>query len=216
MAFFDFLLGGPGGQLKRHARRVANRDAQAEDREASAHWLAESGTDEALTALCGRFGLQLEHGMKDRKEKDIVFDLLAEHGIKGAAIARRWATQNPHFHHVVRLVEKVEGADAAVSLLLELLSTEQVDNEFKPEKKRDLLISLAERRSARIVAAAAPFLVDFDEGVRHAAVEAIAAQEGDEGAEHLAPALANPKEESTRIKGRLVEIFQQRKWPLPA
>jgi len=215
MAFFDFLLGGPGGQLKRHARRVANRDAQAEDREASAHWLAENGTDEALFALCGRFGLQLEHGMKDRKEKDIVFDLLIEHGAKGATVARRWASDNPHFHHVVRLVEKVEGGDAAVGLLLELLSAEKVDNEFKPEKKRNLLISLAERRSPRIVAAAVPFLVDFDEGVRHAAIEAIAAQEGDEGAESLAAALANPKEESTRIRGRLVEIFQQRKWPLP-
>ncbi|MDP2312304.1 MAG: HEAT repeat domain-containing protein [Pseudomonadota bacterium] len=216
MAFFDFLLGGAGGQMKRHARRIANRDAQAEDREASAHWLAEKGTEEALLAMCSRFALQLEHGLKDRKEKDIVFELLAEHGPRGAAVARRWATENPNFHHAVRLVERIEGPEAAVGLLLDLLEAEQVDQEFKPEKKRNLLISLAERRSAKIVESAQRFLTDFDEGVRHAAIEALAAQEGDAALPHLARALQEPKEESTRIRGRLVEIFQQRKWPLPS
>ncbi len=216
MAFFDFLLGGPAGQLKKHARRIANRDAQAEDREASAHWLAENGSEDALFALCARFALQLEHGLKDRKEKDIVFDLLADHGPRGATVARRWARENPNFHHAVRLVERIEGPDAAVDLLLELLQAEEVENEFKPEKKRNLLISLAERRSDRVVEAAWRFLTDFDEGVRNAAIEALAAQEGDSARPHLAEALGNPKEESTRIRGRLVEIFQQRKWPLPS
>lgn len=215
MAFFDFLLGGPAGQLKRHARRVANRDAQPDDREASAHWLAELGSEDALLALCGRFALQLEHGLKDRKEKDLAFELLVEHGQPAAAVARRWASGNPNFHHAVRLVERIEGPEAALGLLLELLEAEQVEQEFKPEKKRNLLISLAERRSPRVVDAAQRFLVDFDEGVRNAAIEAMAAQEGDSAAPHLARALANPQEESTRIRGRLVEIFQQRKWPLP-
>jgi hypothetical protein len=216
MAFFDFLLGGPAGQIKRHGRRVANRDAQPEDREGSAHWLSENGTDEALFALCGRFSLQLEHGLKDRKEKDLAADLLVGHGAQGAAVARRWAAANLQFHYAVRVVERVEGGDAAVRLLLELLAGESVDNEFKPEKKRNLLIALAERRHADIVTAAARFLPDFDEGVRHAAIEAIAAQEGNAGEVHLRVALANPKEESTRIRGRLLEIFQQRRWAVPA
>lgn len=216
MAFFDFLLGGPAGQLRRHARRVANRDSQAEDREASAHWLAQNGSEEALFAMCARFALQLEHGLKDRKEKDIVFELLTDHGPRGAVVARRWASENPNFHHAVRLVERIEGSEAAVGLLLELLAAEDVEQEFKPEKKRNLLISLAERRSGRVVDAAQRFLVDFDEGVRHAAIEAMAAQEGDAAAQHLARALHNPAEESTRIRGRLAEIFQQRRWPLPS
>jgi hypothetical protein len=214
MAFFDFLLGGPGGQVKRHGRRVQNRDAQPEDRESSAHWLAQQGTEESLFALCGRFALQLEHGLKDRKEKEMVFDLLAEHGPRGSAIARRFAKEHAHFHYAVRLVERIEGSEAAVELLLELLAAEEVENEFKPEKKRNLLIALAERRHPRVVETARRFLADFDEGVRHAAIEALAAQEGDSAVPWLRASLANPKEESTRIRGRLVEIFQQRRWPI--
>ena len=68
-----------------------------------------------------------------------------------------------------------------------------------------------------IAEAAQRFLTDFDEGVRHAAIEAIAAQLGpapeSDGAT-LLPVLLNQKEESTRIRGRLAEIFALRGWPV--
>jgi hypothetical protein len=212
VAFFDFLTGGP--PLKKHARRVTDRDAQAEDREASAHWLSEQAAPEALNALCGRFTLQLEHGLKDKKEKELVFELLCGHGAQGAEVARTFARTNPNFQHPVRVVERVEGAAAATALLLELLAGESVDNELKPEKKHRLLLALAERKDPAIVAAAAPFLADYDEGVRNAAVEALAAQEGDAAQESLGAALLDPKEESTRIRGRIAEIFATRRWAL--
>lgn len=215
MAFFDFLLGGPAGQIKRHARRLANRDSQPEDREASAHWLSENGSEEALLGLFGRFSLQIEHGLKDRKEKDLVSDLLVAHGAPAAAVAKRWARQNLHCLYAVRVVDRIEGGEAAAALLLELLRAEQLENEFKPEKKRTLLIALAERRHPEIAQEAGRFLKDFDEGVRNAAVEAIAAQSDPVCEELLREALANPSEESTRIRGRLAEIFQQRKWTFP-
>lgn len=211
MGVFDLFLGG----LKKHARRVANRDAQAEDREASARWLADSGTEEALVALCGRFNLQLEHSLKDQKEKDLVLDLLAEKGADGTAAVRVFARSSLNFIYALRLVERVEGSEAGTALLLDLVASERVEDEFKPEKKRRLLISLAERRDPRIVEAASRFLVDFDEGVRHAAVEALASQEGDAARLPLFRALTNPREESTRIRGRIGEVFVQRRWGLP-
>lgn len=213
MAFFDFLLGG--SPLKRHARRVANRDAQAEDREASAHWLAEDGSDEALLALCQRFNLQLEHSLKDKKEKDLVFELLAAKGPQGARAVRSFGKSAVAFAWPVRLIERLEGGDAATAFLMELLSQESVDNELKPEKKRNLLIALAERKHPGLVDAARPYLKDFDEGVRHAAIEATAGQDGDAGRDALFDVLRNPKEESTRIRGRVAEIFASRRWAVP-
>ncbi len=212
VAFLDFFTGGP--PLKRHARRMTDRDAQAEDRESSAQWLSDDASEEALTALCGRFALQLEHGLKDKKEKDMVLELLCGHGASGARAARAFALSNPNFAYAVRVVERVSGAESATALLLELLAAESVDNELKPEKKHRLLLALAERKDAAIVQAAAPYLADFDEGVRNAAVEALAAQEGDASREPLAAALLNPKEESTRIRGRLADVFAQRRWAL--
>jgi hypothetical protein len=213
MGFLDFF--SSGGAMKRHVRRMTDRDAQDDDRVASINWLADNGTEEALVGLCNRFGMQLEHQLKDRKEKDMALEALCEKGVQGSAIAKRWAFHNPRFAYAIKVVERVEGSPAAVEVLLEMLAKESVDNELKPEKKHALLIALAERKDARIAAAARPFLADFNEGVRHAAIEAIAAQDGDAGREGLAEALANPKEESTRIRGRLAEIFAQRRWPAP-
>lgn len=212
MAWYDIFT---GNSIAKHGRRVADRDANKDDRLASMHWLAEEGSPEALLALCKRFELQLDHQLKDRDEKDLAIDLLAEKGEAGLSAARAFARRSPSFQNVLRLVDRVEGTSAGTAFLLELLAAESVDEEFKPEKKKHLLVTLAERRDPRIVAAAAPFLADFDEGVRNGALEAICAQEGDAGREPLGQALANPREESTRIRGRLAEIFANRRWPVP-
>jgi hypothetical protein len=216
MAFYDFLFGGgEAAQLKKHGRRMADRDAQAEDRDASARWLADNGSDDALHGLFNRFNLQLEHTLKDQKEKDFVLELLAEHGARACAVARAFARHSTSFQYPVRLLDKVEGSESGTELLISLLAEEKLENEFKPEKKRNLLIFLAERRDPRIAGAAERFLEDFSEGVRHAAIEAIAAQEGDGGRVPLFRALCRQDEESTRVRGRLAEIFATRGWDLP-
>lgn len=213
MGILDSIFGGgPAGQIKKHGRRIADRDAQAEDREASAVWLSENGSDEALRALCGRFGLQLEHSLKDQKEKDRVLDLLVEHGPKAVPMVHDYASASPAFQWPLKFIDRVEGTSAGTDFLLALLASERVEEEFKVEKKRNILINLAERKDPRIVEQAARFLGDFDEGVRHGAIEAMASQAGESAREPLAAALRNPREESTRIRGRLAEIFATRRW----
>ncbi len=219
MAFFDFLLFG-NRQLQSHQKRVSDRNASAEDRDASLRWLAQKGTDESLYALFSRFELQLEHTLKDRGEKELTADLLLEKGAVVVPLASRFAAASPQFQHAVRIVESLAGASAATDLLLELLQKETVENEFKTEKKRNLLIALAERKDPRILAAAARFLPDHDEGVRASAIEALAAQDGgEEGAEDgarplLLAALCNQREESTRIRGRIADVFSKRAWSI--
>ena len=234
MSFLDKIFGDP---LKKHARRVGTRDAQAEDREASARWLLDNGSPEAMTAVFKRFELQLEHSLKDKKEKEIVFDMLVDTGPAAAVAARDFARTSVHFQWAVAVIDKVEGPGAGTRALIDMLGAQRVEDEFKPEKKRTLLLFLAERKDPSIAPAAARFLTDFDEGVRHAAIEAIAAQTAAQGSaqgsgqtaqessasetedstsrDMLSVALLNPREESTRIRGRLAEIFATRGWPVP-
>ena len=90
MGIFDFFTGGEDGQIKRHAKRVRNLNAQVEDREVSAHWLAENGTEEAITALLGRYTITYEHRMKDAKEKELVLNLLLGLGKKACGTSYCW------------------------------------------------------------------------------------------------------------------------------
>lgn len=215
MGFFDFLTGGKDGQLKRHAKRVKNLNAQAEDRQVSAHWLAEDGSEEAVLGLLGRFEINYEQRMKDAQEKDLVYGLLR--GLGAARVTdpiRTWVRKNSAFARPLQLVEELEGADAAVDLLLEMLGRE-VDP-FKPEKKRQILIKLSDYRDPRVTERVPACLHDFDEGIRYAAAEALLAQDSDVDLirEELAAALANRQEESNRLRVRIAEAFHQRGWLL--
>ncbi len=213
MGFFDFLFGGDEAQLKRHARRMVNLNAQAEDREMSAAWLAENGSPEAVQALLNRFTVKYEQGMKDAAEKEMVYRLLIDLGSKVVDPVRDWARANQNFAQALRIVEHFEGPEAAVQLLLEMLQTE--DDPFKPEKKRQILIHLADFRDDRIAEGVKAALRDFDEGVRYAACDALLAQDGtEEMRQVLATVLADPEEDSNRMKVRIAESFHQRGWPL--
>lgn len=216
MGFLDFLFGGDEAQIKRHAKRIVNLNAQGEDRDASAQWLAENGSDEAIAALLNRFTVKYEQGMKDAAEKENVYRLLVDLGPKVVAPVKAWARVNQNFAQPLRLVEHFEGPDPAVELLLEMLAKEA--DPFKPEKKRQILIHLADFRDPRVLQGARACVTDFDEGVRYAACDAILAQEAqdEEIRAVLRGILADPDEDSNRMKVRIAEAFSQRGWSLGA
>lgn len=212
MGFLDFFRTGEAAQLKRHAKRLSNLNAQKEDRTASAYWLAENGSEEAIIAMLNRFNMTYEHRMKDTEEKQLVYDLLLGIGATVTKPVRQWVGQNPNFAFPLRLIDHFEGQDAAVGVLLDMLGRE-IDP-FKPEKKRQILIRLAEYRDPRIIERVPACLGDFDGDIRYAAAEALIAQETDSVRIDLARALANDQEDSNRLRDRIATIFVQRNWAL--
>ena len=212
MGFLDFLTGGSDSQLKRHTKRAKNLNAQAEDREASLHWLAEEGSEQAILGLLGRFNVTYEHQMKDLNEKQLVFELLEGLGEKVCEPVKTWAKTAPQFARPLQLVQKFEGEESTVAFLIDMLEGE--NDPFKPEKKRQILIRLAEYTDGRILPAITPCLRDFDEGIRYAAVEAALAQPDESVTAELAACIADDKEESNRLRVRIAEAFHQRGWSL--
>ena len=212
MGFMDFLTGGSDGQLKRHTKRAKNLNSQAEDREASLHWLAQEGSEQAILGLLGRFNVTYEHQMKDLNEKQLVYDLLDELGEKVCDPIKTWAKTAPQFARPLQLVQKFEGEERTVAFLIDMLEGE--NDPFKPEKKRQILIRLAEYTDGRIMPAITACLRDFDEGIRYAAVEAVLAQPDESVRGELASCIADDKEESNRLRVRIAEAFHQRGWSL--
>jgi len=200
-------------KILRHTRRLTNRDAQPEDREASIVWLANNGSPNAIAGILSRFDMNLDHQLKDAGEKDTLYDVLAELGPD--VVARPldvWLRQCRQFALPLRLLEQISGRDVAVDMALDLLKLEYDKDYFKPEKKHHLLVWLSDIRDPRCVERGAPFLRDFDEGVRYAAVELMLKQEGPEVIAALVSVLMDEKEESKRLKVRTAEGMVQRGW----
>lgn len=216
MGLLDFLTGGsPEKQLAKHAARIRKKDATAEDRQASAYWLAEQASTPAIEALLGRFEMTYEHHMKDVAEKDMVSDLVLELGPTATEALQRFLVRCKNFARPLDLLKQLAGREAALEILLDLIETEAEKSELKPEKKRELLIVLADFQDPNSTDVAVRLLQDFDEGVRYAAAEVLIALEDNEDIRQaLLGALSNPEEESNRLRVRIAEIVGGRSWNL--
>lgn len=210
MGLFDYFTAE--GKLKRHARRMSDRDAQPEDRDASARWLADEGSPKAILALLTRFDMRITQDMKDRAEKQFTFDLLRSLGDDVVTPLRAWLKKCKHYAWPLKLMVETEGEDAAVEVVFSLLDGPVGKASFEPERRKELLIWLAERQHTGVIEAVTPFLDDFDEEVRYAAAECVVKQEDDAGRPLLLAILANPKEESIRLKHRIAGVFKTRGW----
>ncbi|MFK7927619.1 MAG: HEAT repeat domain-containing protein [Myxococcota bacterium] len=212
MGMFDFML-SPEKKLAKNTRRLTNRDSQPEDREASAQWLANEGSPIAIMGLLSRFDMKLDHQLKDKGETDIVYSILVSMGEPVVVPCKSWLRQCVSLARPLALLGDLQGEEAAIDAALEILEIEtERGNEFKPAKKRAALIWLAEKRHPEAIERVSRFLEDFDEGVRYAAAEVMAMQRDDAARLPMLAALANPEEESNRLRVRICEIFTQRGW----
>jgi hypothetical protein len=213
LGFFDIFMNDEK-KIKKHHRRLTNRDAQDEDREASAHWLADNGTPPALLALLSRFDMALDHQLKDATEKDLIQSLVRHKGTDASTAVRQWLRQCKVTARPLTLLSDIEGPAAALDVAYELLIIEREQDPFKPEKKKKLLIWLAERTDSRSVESADFYCLDFDEGVRYAAAEVLISEASEQARQALERLFSNPEEDSNRLKVRVMDVFISRRWTL--
>ncbi len=210
MGLFDMFT--REGKLARHARRMADPYTQPEDREASLRWLTEDGSDAAILGLLGRFDVAASNQLKDRTEKDQVMEVLVDMGPRVLPALKTWFGKCRIYAFPLRLLERLEGRDAAVAAAIGVLESKLGRSAFEPERRKELITWLAEHKHGAVEAAVVGFLKDMDEEVRYVAAEALVTQGGEVGREALLGVLANPKEESTRLKHRLAQVVAQRGW----
>lgn len=213
MGLFDLFL-SRDERIRRQQRQLTNRDKVAEDRDAAARWLADDGSPKALVALLTRFDMKLDNHLKDQAERDMVYGLLSDIGEPVLRPLERHLVKCRNTSAPIRLHAELTDLETTRGKVFEVLEVERQKDDFRPEKKQDLLTWLADHKDDRAIDAVGPLLQDFDENVRYAAAEVVLAQDDERGQAILEPALANPQEESNRLRVRLAEAFSKRRWKL--
>jgi HEAT repeat protein len=218
MGIFDFITGGRGPKsLDKHVARAKNKDAQSVDRFASLEALAGATSDAELRAtavagLLGRFTIRYDKTIEDEQEKEYVFEQLRKVGPAILPELEKYLRAADTIAWGLRLLGDVATPDAAWPILARLC--EQNDNNYTrdPSKKTQLLHYLGEQADARMGKALIPYLEDVDEGVRFTTVEGLLRHKLEESRAPLLALLANEKEESRRIKRRIVEGMAELGW----
>jgi hypothetical protein len=212
MGFLDFLGGGKG-RLGKHIARAKNKDAQSADRFASLEALRNDGSPEAVEGLLSRFTIRYDKSIEDEQEKQYVFDELTKMGAKILGPLQKHLVSADSISWGLKVLHEVASTEEAWPLLADLC--ERNDNTYTrdPSKKIQLLVYLGEHSDARAGRALVPYLVDMDEGVRFVTVEALLRHKDPEvSREDLLKLLTNDKEESRRIKKRILDGFADLAW----
>lgn len=211
MGLFDLFGGGADRTFKRHAERASDKRAQAVERMASIEYLAEDGSSEAVAALLKRFAFYVEPSITDEEEKDRAMRGIVAAGEEALDPIRRFARVAENLVWPLKMLEEILEEESYVGEMLDILSRFDTEYERDPQRKIDLLSLLEERKDPRIAPAALRFLEDVNETVRfHATGTAL--HQADESVTRE-PLLAHlPKEESVRVRNRILEGFAALGW----
>ena len=203
--------------LQKTVEKATNKLAQQGDRWNALEKLKEDGSEEALLGLCKRWNVTSNKAVEDEQEKHWVVEALVSHGAAALAPLQRHLKGADHLSFPLRVLEKIADHDKVLAIADELFASEPPGYVRMPERRIDLISWFREWKGGtdeEIVSRLAPYVTDFDENSRFAAIEGMAGRDPQAIAEPLIGALLRPEEESGRIKRAAVEVLVKAKAPL--
>jgi hypothetical protein len=203
--------------LQRTIEKATNKLAQQPDRWGALEKLKDDGTEGALLGLCRRFAITSMKGVEDEAEKLWVVDTLVGKGEAALPPLVRYMKTAEQLAFPLRVLERIASRDKALEVVDGLFASEPPGYVRMPDRRIDLLRWFSEWKPAtddEVISRLTPYVTDFDENVRFAAIDGMATRDPAKIAPPLIAALVRPEEESGRIKRAIVEVLERSKAPL--
>jgi hypothetical protein len=203
--------------LEKTIAKATNKLSQQVDRWGALERLKEDGSEEALLGLCKRFGITSMKGVEDEQEKNWVVDTLIGVGPAALPPLVRYMTKAEQLAFPLRVLERIAPREKVLEVADQLFKSEPPGYVRMPERRIDLIRWFSEWKPAtddEVVARLSPYVSDFDENSRFAAIDGMAGRDPAKIAPPLIAALIRPEEESGRIKRTIVEVLEKSKAPL--
>lgn len=203
--------------LEKTIAKATNKLSQQVDRWAALERLKEDGSEDALLGLCKRFGITSSKGVEDEAEKNWVVDTLVAVGPAALAPLVRYMNGAEQLAFPLRVLERIAPREKVLEVADKLFESEPPGYVRMPERRIDLIRWFAEWRPGtddELVARLSPYVGDFDENSRFAAIDGMSGRDPAKIAPPLVAALIRPEEESGRIKRTIVEVLEKSKAPL--
>lgn len=202
--------------LQKLIGKATNKLAQQADRWAALEKLREDGSDDAIFGLCKRFAITSGNMVEDGQEKTWVVDVLVAKGPSVLPPLRRFMKNAAQLAYALQVLERVATKEQALEAVDAILADEPPGYARDPERKLDIIRWMTEWKAGRpeTFDRLLPYVVDFDQNVRVAAVDGVAEAEASLVGQPLLDAFLRPEEESGRFRRRVAEVLAAKKVPL--
>jgi len=197
--------------------------------------LLNDGSEDALVGLMKRFTITSAKSIEDEEEKGWVYRQLTDLGRGGKSdaaataqqsseqyrvrllsAAKRFCLEHENIAWVLRVVEELANAREEWELIDALLARHPPGYERDPAKKIQLLTHVSEIDDKRVPDILIRYLEDPDEGVRFFVVEALVDLADERALEPLVQRLANAREDSLRVRTRVLDGLASLGWDVSA
>jgi HEAT repeat protein len=209
-------------RLDRHMRAVVNQYGQSAERYHAMQELLEIGTLPAIVGLMRRFTMNSSKSIEDEEEKNWLSKRLTDlDKALMLSAAREFCLNNDNIAWVLRIVEDRANEREEWELFDALLEKHPPVYERDPSKKLQLLTHIAEIDNPRVGSILIKYLADPDETVRFQVVDSLLdiadEQKPDPVLQDVLTArLADPAEDSLRLRTKILTGLARLKWDLSA
>src|SRR5690349_3474529 len=160
--------------LQRTIDKATNKLAQQADRWGAMERLKDDGSEAALYGLCKRFGITSMKGVEDEQEKNWVVETLVGFGVRSLAPVIRYMKSAEQLAFPLKVLERIADRAKVLEVADDLFKSEPPGYVRMPERRIDLLRWVSEWKpitDEELVARLTPYVADFDENSRFAAID---------------------------------------------
>lgn len=214
MGIRDLFSGSGRGKsrLDKWIRTATNAYAQAGDRGAAMHALLKDGSEEAVVGLLRRFTVNAAKSIEDEEEKGWVYRKVLALGEHALGPCKTFCLEYDNIAWALRIIEEIADEDQEWDILDALLEQHPPGYERDPSKKIQLLTHVAEIDADKVTPILVGYLDDADEGVRYLCAEQLIDIADERAREPLITRLCDPKEESLRLKTKILDGLASLGW----
>jgi hypothetical protein len=208
------LFGGGTAKSKidKHVKVITNPYTQSVDRYAAMEKLLADGSDEALVGLMKRFTVVATKSIEDEEEKGWVYRQLSGLGAKVLPALKQFCLESENVAWALRILEDVASESQEWEVLDAMLERHPPEYARDPKTKLQILTHVAEIDDPHVVDTLMKYLEDPDEGVRFFAVEQLVDIAEERAKAPLVARLGDPKEDSIRLRTRVLEGLATLGW----
>ena len=223
MGLRDFFGGGGGkSKVAKYTKTTINPYTQSAERyHAMEQLLSIGGKDDeqmvpAYVGVLKRFTIASTKSIEDEEEKGWAYRRLSAIGKPLLPALEAFCLEAENIAWALRILEDVANAKEEWSLLDKLVEQHPPGYERDPSKKIQMLTHLAEIDDPKVPEILARYLEDDDETVRFFAVEALVDIAEESTLEALLGRLTNEKEDSLRLRARVLDGLAELGWDVSA
>lgn len=201
-----------GKVIARHTKKLMNKYVQTQERKRIIQMLAEIGSDEAITAMLGRFTYVTDGSIVDEDEKELVYEVIRSMGDHAVPALTTFIKTQIAIYWPLKALTELKGEDAAVRALLEALET--ITDRFgqSMERMQNLVSCFRDYHTEEALGKLMELAADEEEEIRFLAVDGLSTfDDFQKAVDTIIERLVDDRE-TTRVKTYIMDLLIERKW----